>query len=509
VIPLVSFEGVALKDVLAFLSAHSGVRLTAARSLTEQRVTLYLKETTLAEVTEGLAALLGVEPDAPVVWRREGDGWRLEESANRRAYATRVLEERQAAFPRYVEERVAWARGPGAEEWARNPQGIPRFHLLTALVVARLLDHMGPEGRAALLGGRPLPFRIGELPAELRALCRERVATQSGLSNAPPEELDRYAYVLLFGPDPISPLGDRLWLTAVVPTGVMGSRFSVFSQPNRSLHPTSPGALDFFPRYPNDDSPRVTFTLARDPALAPGQFVWRDLDALLTAIARDADCRLFSDGYLRPRAIVPANRAFRDQPLNSVLTFMGHLWATQHRLVTDGGRRTLFVRARFWPLEDAAALPEAAVRDLAGRLGPDRKATLADLAALAELAPAQVHKLIESGRCPAADGMIRPGWFEEGSSLRPWLRFYRRLPAASRQAVLREGLRLSEAPGALVREHLPVALVAGHGVIDPARWGEIRFRIEAPPEGGVFRFHFHLPGGVQRTSVIRSARPTP
>jgi hypothetical protein len=112
-------------------------------------------------------------------------------------------------------------------------------------------------------------------------------------------------------------------------------------------------------------------------------------------------------------------------------------------------------------------VPQPLVDEFCARLGPDRGPALADLLRLAELSKAQVHKLIESGICPGATGVVKPAWYIE-TGVKPCLQFFSRLPAALQaRAQSPGGLPLREAPPELVERWLQTTLVAEAGAPSP------------------------------------------
>jgi hypothetical protein len=501
--------GEPMETTLRRLSAQSGVRLTAARPMQGQRLTLFVTDLTVERFAQDLAQLLTPVKEAPVNWVREREGaWRLDESVNRRRLALSLASEGAGAFKAHIEEQIAWADRQGLQEWAETPPSPKRNFLTKQLSNALFLKHVGEAGRADFMQGKPLIAQIGALPNAMKDVFRERLGSQSGLADLPAEEKDRYSYVYLFGNSPTSPRGGVLWISLVLPKGVMGSRFGEFHMPRQEVNASMIGGVEVPQADPNDTSPRATFNLSPKPETPAGVSVRCDLNQILFAIAQAYGVDVIADGYLRPQGHIAANKVLKDYPRDSLLRFVCALWGCSFRVVGPQESPTILVRAHHWYLEDAADVPEAIVVEQRGKLGPGTKPRLQDLVTLAELSQAQVHKLVESGVCPGASGLIRPGWYEDGSSARPWLQFYGRLsPQLQRQGQAQDGLRLGDAPSNLVKERLGVALLAGFGVIDEAKWPDVRVAFAAHPDAGAVEIRVSLPAGVTRTILIRPAKP--
>jgi hypothetical protein len=113
-------------------------------------------------------------------------------------------------------------------------------------------------------------------------------------------------------------------------------------------------------------------------------------------------------------------------------------------------------------------------------LGAGQSPKLVDLLRLAELSTAQVYKLVETGVCPAAAGLVLPGFYDEASS-KPLLQFFNRLPdSLQKRAQSPDGLPLRVAPPGLVTRWLFAALAA-HGATTPTLLTELRFFLREVP----------------------------
>src|SRR5262249_22244640 len=120
-----------------------------------------------------------------------------------------------------------------------------------------------------------------------------------------------------------------------------------------------------------------------------------------------------------------------------------------------------------------------------------------DLTAIAELSSAQVHKLVECGVCPAAEGVVQPEWYDEGSGARPWLRLFRRLSRQQQERVLSpRGLRLGEAAPEAVDEFLTTALTVQFGSAEKEDRADLVFSIQpGASQKPVLQLSVLRPGG--------------
>lgn len=473
-------KGMALRTALPQVAAHYQVPLRASRTLEPQRVTLIARDLDLTTMAEALEALLSPNDEAPVFWARRDGRWSLEESVQRQELRGRLPATDVEQYREFLKERLQWLRAEGLPKLKETPRDSPIYGAMNdRCTPLMLLENVGERGREALLHGAPLISKIGDLPAPLSERWRELLTLhQPRLAGLAPEQLDQYSIVLLLSRNPTDPKGARLMFSMVTPTGFNGFRFSLLSMPG-ALRPASIGAPFNLPRAdPEDPSPRVTMKL--NPAVEGKQSrrTERSLDDLLEELSRQAGVSVVADGYLRARMQFPVGLQVEDYPLLQLAQSIGRVWGCDVKWLA--AQRTLLVRARAWWLEDQADVPDEVIRGFGAALGAGQSPKLADLLRLAELSNAQVYKLVESGVCPAAAGLVLPGFYDEANS-KPLLQFFNRLPEAlQKRSQSPEGLLLRDVPSALVEQWL-FAPLAAHGATTPALLTELRFYLREVP----------------------------
>lgn len=459
--------GEALESLLPRVAAEYGIGLSTARDLRGQRVTLFLRSADPDLLTGTLKELLSAGPEAPVLWTRAGkDAWHLEQSARRRDLAKRLQSADLEAFRKRMDEVIDWAKRDGERELEQASDPLRRMSAQARLTIALLVSGLGDAGRERLLAGAPLVIRPGDAPSPLREHLREYLANGSRLQAVPAEELDRYALVFLLARDPADPLGANLIESRVEPGGFLWARHSGALKVPHELH--NPLIQDTFrlpPPDPSDTSRRVSLNLTPAPEAMPGAVIGRNLDELLQALSLGSDLNFAADGYLRTRVLFPANLQVRDYPLKQLLDRLTRIWDCNWRFRASDSK-TVLVRARGWWLEDQADVPQAQVEELQSGLGPGKSPVLADLLRFAELSKPQAHKLVETGLCPGAYGIVKPMWYD-AAGVKPCLQFFNRLPKPQQaRAQSKEGLPLREAPE-LVEMWLGATLAAQVGAVTP------------------------------------------
>jgi hypothetical protein len=481
--------GEALSTALPRLGKGFHLQLAPDRELEGQRVTLSLKDASIELLARGLLELLSAGPEAPVSWvRRRESLWLLVESANRRRVSARLRDQDLDLFRQHMERELHWFRrdAPRELEQARKHTDTGLINAIDArLPWLMVLDNLGEAGREKLLAGVPFCAQVGQMPAELRDRFRRHVDRNRLFkigeppTALPPEELDRYWFALVLARAPGDPQGTHLIDSWITPEGFRLGRLGHLSIPG----PRSPAFLrPAFQLPPVEESDRQrasrTVSLMLTPAqdTAPGTIIRRNLDELLAAIGEQLGLNVIADGYRRSSTPIPANLAVTDYPLEKLLDAVTRLWQCDWRFL-DADKKTVLVRARGWWLEDEADLPDAVVADFRDRFAADKSPALTDLLRLAELSKAQVHKLMESGLCPGATGIVIPGFYDD-AGVKPCLQFFNRLPPALQQrAQSPQGLPLREAPRELVEKWLLTTLIVDAGAVTPEMQNAVVFSI--------------------------------
>lgn len=480
--PLVRVMGEPLETSLPVIGKQYQVRLTAAPPMKGQRVTVYAKEAPLELLARGLTELLSSSAEERVSWSRGEQGeWTLDETVARRRLADRLREQSLTSYRTLLENEATWAGQQGNPAIDAARAALPRPFLHQRVTHALLLDSLGKDGRDRLFAGAPCTLTVGDLAPVLRDLVRERLTLQHRLA-APAEELDRYRLVYVIGREPERPRSFCLFVSVILPGKGVGIRYGELGMSDPWALPAVYGLFELLPPPPGDRSRRVSLVLTPERGADPKSTVLRNLNQVLEVLARECGLNVIADGYLRPPREYPVNFAVQEVPLHTLLRQLLSPYGCRWRFL-DAEERTLLIRAEDWWAEDLMDVSEAVVADFGSKLGPGKMPALSDLLRLAELPRAQVHKLIETGICPAADGIILQGWNDGASPVTPWLRFYKRLqPALQARARSPEGLPLKDVPPELVEKWLTVPLVAGIGAITPAEQADLAFSIL--PNGG-------------------------
>jgi hypothetical protein len=385
-----------------------------------------------------------------------------------------------------------------------------------------MLEAAGPEKHKRLLAGEPVVLRLGETPGATRQFLIEYLQKTAGLAGEPREEVERYWVVFTLGRVTGDSRGAHLVWSLVHPAGnAFRRRSNVVSIPHPWSMPGLLGADSTFtfsllPTHPDDPTPRVSLNLTPEPAARPGATVPRTLDQVLETLAEGAGLRVFADGYLRPAVKFQANMQLKKCALGALQDSLGTLWGFEWKL-TGEDPKTLLIRARAWWMEDEADVPQPLLEELRAALGPGKSPALEDLIRFAELTDAQAHKLVGSGICPGASGVVAPAWLD-GTGIKPCLRFLGRLPEPLRkQALSPQGLPLREAPPQLVQQALGSTLVAACGAVTPEFQQDLVFYVtpgrdpgpiyRRAPQGWEVRITTTRPRGTRWKQYIQPPPP--
>jgi hypothetical protein len=487
----VDVRGEALHSALPRLGRLWQERLTVGESLRQQRVTLLGRGGTPAAWRRALAELLTPRADAGVFWTPTADGFRLEESRGRQLFARRLSEAEAEEYRQFLDQQAAWARGPGLEQLPKL-EGLPQRMLRTRVVLGALLDVLGAEGRARLVGGEPMPVRFSALRAPpYETVFAEWMAVSNPVYAAKSRDYqDRCWFVLTYERDANRTRGGTVVWGKVHPSGFLSSIGHAGELWMRRPGPSQPvgvAALRQLGEPVPNEKPggrRVTFqvTPSASPA-APAAPAPRHLHQVLAALSADLGLTIVADGYLRPSLMLPPGLEARDVPLDRLLTRIAQAWGCEWRYA-EKAPGIILMRSRRWWIEDAADVPQGQVDDLVRRMGARRPAALEDLLLLARLSEPQVRKLVvETGLLPGADGVVSP--FECDLGMRACLEFLGRLPAPLRQEALADGVPLTRCDPQLVQRVLGRTLVGFVGAVTPEMQQRLWFRFgPVPPRSG-------------------------
>src|SRR5262249_25048452 len=154
------------------------LRLTPARELAGQRVTLSLNKAPIELVARGLQELLSAGEEVPVLWVRAGErAWTLEQSENRRRLVARLQNQDIELFRQHLQDRIEWARQGGPRDVV-DPS--LRRAQLEPFAIATLLDSIGDAGREKLLAGAPFVTQVGKLPTAAHDLLLQYLTFRNG-----------------------------------------------------------------------------------------------------------------------------------------------------------------------------------------------------------------------------------------------------------------------------------------------------------------------------------------
>jgi hypothetical protein len=475
----VDVRGGSLAECLPQVGARYGLTLAPGSTLREQRVTLVGRAVPLDVWARGLPQLLSPTREAGVFWTRAGDGWRLEESRNRRLLAASLLDADQPQVRALLHQRAEWARTEGAAALHRE-QGLRQRIARRELLVAAVLDLLGADGRSAVAAGEPRAVTFAMIRRSPYAGILDEWLTQSKPTYAAvPRPAQDGCFLSLFY-ERRSP-GRAEGMLVLVQTRETGFTTTISHESRYRLLPAGspPSGLRALQQL-NEPVPgegksgrRVTLVLndGRSPRLV-------SFDDALHLLSTRLGLTIVADGYLRGPLEIPPLLTARDCPLERVLTRVAQAWNCDHALLS-GSRQVVLFRAREWFAEDEANVPQSVVEDLLPRFAGDRLPSLDDLTRLARLREPQVRKLVEEARMlPAARGMVEPWHADLG--VRACLNFYGRLPEAL-QAHARSprGLALGKL-SAEALEPIRRTLATVVGAVTPELRERLWFSIVAP-----------------------------
>ncbi|MGV3720710.1 MAG: hypothetical protein ACO1SX_07345, partial [Actinomycetota bacterium] len=340
---------------------------------------------------------------------------------------------------------------------------------------------IGTEGRESLLHGEPLIVRFKEAKQPMREHLREYLTNRFvRLRGLPNEQMDEHAFVYLIARNPYNARGTLLFESTISPAGRVPARHSKLAMRGGWATLLQSERFSLKPADPDDPSRRVTLNLAPAPDDKSAPYVLRNLDQLLTTVGDAAGLNIIADGYLRPPQAITPNLLVKDYPLNQLLDRLAEVFVCEWRY-QDAREKCVLMRARNWWMEDASNIPEPLCSDLRRKFAKGARPQLTDLLQFAELDNHQVHKLMETGECPGAAGVVQTMWYEE-AGVRECLRFFSRLPKALKErAQSPNGLSVREAPPSLVSERLYSTLVAHVGSITPEAVSALTFSLNAVP----------------------------
>ncbi len=467
----VTLYGRPLTEALPTLSKIYGVKLKAEGELANQRVTVVGQDFELGTLARGLETLLSVNESARVDWHRKTSGWILRENFNRRVLASELRSQRLAAFAEHLD---------GELHWLEEVRKIPADKLVPSKIIngllipgnipsprrkaeATLLEAIGVDGRAKLLTGQPVVLRIADGPEVGRGdlINLLTVSTRQQTNH----RLEDFRITVMLAGNPADAQNTYLVRSLVSPDGETQGRFSMLRMKGARRTPFIGPPFRLPGRNAQDGSKTVRFSIPPLPSGARDRtYRWLNLDTCLALLQRQTKLRFIADGYIRPcRAFVPTVEA-RDLPIEQLLTILVRQWNCDWQWL-DPTKSTVLVRSRSWWTEDVADVPDSLLSKYRQRLSENKQGSLSDLLELAELNFGQVHKLVESGLCPQASGVVVPAFYEL-TGPKPCLQFYNRLPEPLKARVREpEGLPLAEAPRALVEEWLGPTLITHVGAI--------------------------------------------
>lgn len=470
----VSLSGVPLRTASERLSRDFGVRLGVSPELSSQRVTVYAPAIELSDLTEALTALLSTEPNGKVFWEQRAERhWVLQQSPGRRQLIERLREGDQALFVQHVAREVEWLGARAEQELAAAPDGPRRVLLQQRVALAGLMQELDREGQVALLSGQPISRSIGEMPGRCPERFRDWLSGMNpGLGRLMPRELDRYHLVFCRERSPSDPHAGGISFSLVSPKGLVQMRGTL-------LRPRAGPAAP--PENPEKKPPTerpVTVRLIRDEKLPPGVPAAWTLDDLLQQLSEQLKLPIIADGYLRPSISLPNELRAEDMPLDEILNRLTGLWNCDWRWL-NRKKDAVLVRARYWWLEDAADVPDQKLEELRKLFEPGSAVHPVDaLAEVAQLSDAQIRKLIETGRCKQASGIVQRGIYD-GVGASAVLRFYSTLtPQQKARATSTEGLRLRDTEPLLRARLLGPTLLAWVGAITPEYADDLILRIQ-------------------------------
>jgi hypothetical protein len=509
----VALAGQRLDAALEHLSERYEVRLTAARELRSQRVTIFAQDEKLETLAAALRALLTPQPGAGVFWRQTGPGaWRLAESQNRRRLRAELLDSDLRHLAERVAAEAAWAQEEGLSQLQAIAIADPdaRFGLLHRVANGLIMAAMGEDGRGRVLSGGTWASRVQDLPEVARAHLRESFERRSPVLLS---HLDSGWVVVHRGRSTTHPLAARLNLAVVTAGGRRVRDQLFFAQqgippaPLRSLQWALPP-----PQAAQGPGPLVTLNLTPEDEAGPAQEVDRTLDALLERLAETTGLTIVADGYRRLPIPLPENFRLENYPLELLLTGLARRWHVGWRYLEseDEARRVVLVRADGWWIEDAADIPDDVFERMEEAFSGKGPLPLERLLEFAELSEPQAHRLVMLGTALGA-WSIAPYIMNRDATGRRCLQFFNRIPRHLQDRALSPlGLPLEDAPPELV-EHWLGNLITVSGGVTPALRKGLVFSLHAVDDGRQWRVRLQQVGAqhhlFETAVVARSGLP--
>ncbi len=469
---IVPARGEALGTYLSRAGGTYGSQLGAARAVESQRVIVCGAPISLSRFAQAMVELLHAPPDGAVLWvRTAGEhAWRLEENLRRRRIRAALADEADQRFREGIARELGWLKDHASGTLAATTDARRRISILFRMLSAGLVSTLSESRLERFLIGDPIVWRIGALPEPVRSHAFEWLELSSGWGRAAGRDrLHQSSFVVVRERHPSSTSSGAV-LSIVSPENSVRRRTTILRGIGRGSSPA---------RAPSLGIERKVTVRLDGPGGKPGERMRLPFADLLEQVAQQGQLTVIADGYLRPPVRCDRGFTWKQQPLDQVLDAITRPWRCQWRFL-DNKKDVVLIRADHWWLEDAADVPEATVQVVRERLGPGLMPTLDNLTLLARLRDAQVWKLIESGACPAASGLLYDGLYDGGGAI-SLLRLFAELPPLQRQQVQSAaGLPLQAINPRLLHTVLSPTLLSWAGAVDPNDQAQLRFRIGQP-----------------------------
>jgi hypothetical protein len=418
-----SIEGMALSDLMSWLSAKSGVSLSTARALGDEKVVVFTQARPLRQTLKDIASLFNFR------WERRSPEnqvptYQLTSDRSVQRYDEELLQRVAEKMLSKLEAQVRGLRETPDELNRRDESDDIRKRLSTpdTRLATEFYGLLGPDQKRKLfsIGRLRLPFRA--LPERHKQVLRQMAArsVRANLADLEPGALSVEDYVR-HNIDRLEATGALFKLVRYSPRNYTTVWLSLGSYGGAvTCELTDSGEWQFPPHgnpYPRDEMGKRKEARQRNAESRPAKSelpLIKDIlsaaneDAApdrLRALSRRSGQSVIGDYYrTKPHAgrrypASPPDADEKVQALNDLANKDGSLWWSEGQ--------TLFFRSRSWYERRLYEVPDSWLLSVSSKLKSQKgKPTYDDLQRLAELTPLQIQGLM-SGHRKSGDLMFK------------------------------------------------------------------------------------------------------